>query len=219
MLSNLDHIIFPDRCEVIEIIPSQRYFYPIFKNGSSSVCEQAKLSKWKIFLNEKIKRIPSVDVVVRDPQQRLISGINSFITQTIKANPSLDRNTVFWFAKNYLHINRHYCMQYVWLLNLARYLDSDTKINLLGMDSIKQITDFSSNPWGQKDIAISDQLLDLPGQEMYDRIDKVLVDAIGQRLTFAEITELIQTQDYEAYKQVILRAQNILNSTYAVPKT
>ena len=219
MLSNLDFVIFPDRCEVIEIIPSQRYFYPIFKNGSSSVYEQAKASKWKIFLNEKNKRIPSVDVVVREPQQRLISGINSFVTQTVKASPSLDKDTVFWFAKNYLHLNRHYCMQYVWLLNLARYLDPATKINLLAMDSIQQITDFERDPWGQKDTDNSTGLLDLPGQEMYYRIDNVLVDAIGKSLTFAEITELIQTQDHEAYKQVILRAQNILNPTYAVPKT
>ena len=219
MLSHLDFVIFPDRCEVLEIIPSQRYFYPIFKNGSSSVYEQAKTSKWKIFLNEKNKRIPTVDVVIRDPRQRLISGINSFITQTVKANPLLDRNTVFWFAKKYLHLNRHYCMQYAWLLNLARYLDPNAKINLLGMDSIHQITDFSENPWGQKDTAISAELVNLPAQEMYHRIDNVLVNAIGKSLTFAEITELIRTQDYEAYKQVILRSQNILNPTYVVPKT
>jgi hypothetical protein len=42
MLSQLDHIIYPDRCEVYEIVPSQRYFYPIFKNGSSSIMMTAQ---------------------------------------------------------------------------------------------------------------------------------------------------------------------------------
>jgi len=33
MLSRLDDVIYPNRCEVIEIEPSQRYIYPIFKNA------------------------------------------------------------------------------------------------------------------------------------------------------------------------------------------
>ena len=218
MLSHLDFIIFPNRCEVIKL-PSQRYFYPIFKNGSSSVTEQAKKSKWRIYLNEQIKRIPEVDVVVRDPRQRFVSGVNSFVTQTMQANPELDRNTVYWFAKKYLHINRHYCMQFSWLLNLARYLDPDAKINLSALDYIKQVTDRTSNYWGAKDENFSNELANLPEQEMYDRIDQVLVNAVGQSLTFSEIIELLQTQDPVAYTQVIVKAQNILNPTYVVPKT
>ena len=64
-----------------------------------------------------------------------------------------------------------------------------------------------------------EELLNLPEQEMYNRVDQVLVNAIGQSLTFTEIVELIQIQDPDAYKQVILKAQNILNPTYVVPKT
>ena len=219
MLSHLDFIIFPDRCEVLEIVPLQRYFYPIFKNGSSSVVEEANKNKWRIYLNEQITRLPSVDVVVRDPEKRFVSGINSFVTQTMQSNPELDKNTIFWFAKKYLHINRHYCMQFSWLLNLARYLDPSAKINLLGLDDIKQITNYAIDPWGFKDESFTKELLDLPEQEMYNRVDQVLVNAIGQSLTFTEIVELIQIQDPDAYKQVILKAQNILNPTYVVPKT
>lgn len=219
MLSHLDYVIFPDRCEVIEIIPSQRYFYPIYKNGSSSVLKQATISKWRIYLNEKIKKISSIDTVIREPRQRFVSGINSFVTQTTSNNPSLDRDTVFWFAKTYLHLNRHYCMQYAWLLNLARYINPETKINLLNLDIIKQITDLTMDPWGHKDKTMSDELADLSSQEMYLRIDQVLFDAVGQSLTFAEINQLIKTRDPEAYKQVILRSQNILKPTYVVSQT
>lgn len=218
MLSHLDFIIFPDRCEVIKL-PSQRYFYPIFKNGSSSVTEQAKQSKWKIYFNEQIKKISDIDVVIRDPQQRFVSGINSFVVQTMHVNPELDRSTVIWFAKKYLHINRHYCMQFSWLLNLARYLDPSAKIHLHGLDYVKQITNRVSNPWGSKDQNLTTELLSLPHQEMYNRVDQVLLNAVGQSMTFCEIITMLQTQDPLAYQQVIVKAQNIINPTYVVPKT
>lgn len=218
MLSHLDFIIFPDRCEVLEIIPSQRYFYPIYKNASSSINEEAKKNKWRVYLNEQIKRLPSVDVIIRDPEERFVSGVSSFVTQILKENPTLDKNTVLWFVKNYLHLNRHYCMQFSWLLNLARYLHPDVKINLLGMDAVKQITSLESNPWGVKD-KFDIQPKNLPSQEMYQRIDQILFNAIGQSLTFAEIIQLIKDQDADAYKQVIQRSQRILNPTYVVPKT
>ena len=57
MLSHLDRIIFPDRCEVIEVIPSQRYVYPIFKNGRSSLYITAEKNNWRIRLNDQIKKI------------------------------------------------------------------------------------------------------------------------------------------------------------------
>lgn len=219
MLSHLDFILFPDRCEVLEIIPSQRYFYPIFKNGSTSIKHQAIKSKWKVYLNNKIRKIPSVDVIVRDPQKRLVSGVNTFVTQTLLANPELDKDTVFWFASNYLHLNRHYSMQYSWLLNLARYLDPATKINLLGLTDITQLTDFTEDPWSQGHNLNFKECLNLPNQEMYYRIDQVLCDAIGSSLTFSEITDLIRTQDPVAFNHVILRAQQILNPTYAMSAT
>jgi hypothetical protein len=198
MLSHLDNIIFPDRCEVIEIIPSQRYFYSIFKNGSSSIYKYMINRKLKIYINDQIKRLSSIDVVIREPQQRLISGINSFVAQTLYSNPHLDKDTVFWFAKNYLHINRHYSMQFSWLLNLARYTSPDAKINLQGMDTINQITDYYHNPWNTKDESLLDEILNLPAQEMYHRIDMVLFNAVGQSLTFREITDLIKAKDSEA---------------------
>ena len=140
MLSHLDRIIFPDRCEVIEVVPSQRYVYPIFKNGRSSLTIVAEKNNWRISLNDQIKRINSIDVILRDPQDRLISGINTFIQHTLRDNPDLDPHTVEWFALNYISLNRHYASQFAWLLNLARYLNPDAKLNFLSMSAIGEIT-------------------------------------------------------------------------------
>ena len=211
MLSHLDCIIFPDRCEVIEIIPSQRYVYPIFKNGQSSLLAATKQNKWNIFLNEKIKKINSIDVFVRDPVDRLASGISSFIQTTVRDHPDLDAHTVNWFAENYLYLNRHYAPQFSWLVNLARYMNSECVLNFLGMDDLKTVTDLHQQPF--KKLEINTQI---PCNEMYQRMDQVLVDSIGTSMTFAELVKHIQHNDTHAYDWVIGRSQRILRPTYVL---
>jgi hypothetical protein len=217
MLSHLDRILFPDRCEVIEVIPSQRYVYPIFKNGSSSLSIAAKTNNWQIRLNDQIKKIDSIDVIIRNPQKRLISGINTFIQHTLRDNPSLDKTTVEWFAQNYLYLNRHYCSQFVWLINLARYLNVDAKLNFLSMSDINTITPLNEQPIN---VPADDKLIiavsQIKNNEMYQRIDTVIFDCIGQSMTFTQLLQHIKTNDLSAYEYVIGYSQQILNPTYAL---
>ena len=222
MLSNLDCIIFPDRCEVIEIVPSQRYVYPIFKNGSSSLFMAAKQHSWSIRLNQQIKKIAEIQVVLRDPQSRLVSGINTFIQQTMRDHPSLDRKTVIWFAKNYLYLNRHYAPQFSWLVNLARYMNSDTTIKFITMQDLDSITELHKKPSGVEEVnpEILQEIGNIENLEMYQRLDQVLVDyCIGQVMTFEHILRLLNTQDSAAYDWVIGRSQRILSPTHALSAT
>jgi hypothetical protein len=211
MLSHLDHIIFPDRCEVIEVVPSQRYVYPIFKNGQSSLLASASQHKWKFFLNEQIKKINSIDVFVRDPEDRLASGISSFIQTTLRDHPDLDPHTVNWFAENYLYLNRHYAPQFLWLINLARYTNSECVLNFFGMDNLKMVTDLHQRPF--KRIHVNTQL---PNSEMYQRIDQILLDCVGSSMTFEHLIRHIHHKDKHAYDWVIGRSQRILNPTYVL---
>lgn len=219
MLSHLDSIIFPDRCEVIEIAPSHRYVYPIFKNGYSSLYHNAKKYNLRILLNEQIKKIDSIDVVLRDPQERLISGVNTFVQMTLRDHPDLDSKTVMWFAQNYLFLNRHYAPQFLWLINLARYLSPATKLNFLGMDQLTNITQVDRKPIGiiPATEQLVNQLLCMPTNEMYHRIDQILVNCIGQSMQFNQLILRIREQDATAYNQVIVRSQRILNPTYVLP--
>jgi hypothetical protein len=211
MLSHLDCIIFPDRCEVIEVIPSQRYVYPIFKNAQSSLLTATKQNNWNIFLNEKIKKINSIDVFIRDPVERLTSGISSFIQTTVRDHPELDVNTVNWFAENYLYLNRHYAPQFLWLVNLARYTHIECVLNFLDMSNIKTVTDVHEQPF--KKLPVNTHI---PNNEMYQRIDQVLIDSIGSSLTFTQLVKQIQHKDVHAYEWVIGRSQRILNPTYVL---
>ena len=220
MLSYLDSIIFPDRCEVIEIANSQRYVYPIFKNGRSTVTKVADQQHWRIFLNQQIYKLNSIDIVLRDPTTRLISGINTFIQQTVRDNPNLDYDTVLWFAKNYFALNRHYSLQFSWLVNLARYINPNTKLNLFDMSYLTDTFNKDIKPIGVNDVTdkFKHELGEVPNSEMYLRIDQTLISAIGQSLTFAQLLMHIKQQDTTAYDCVIGRSQRILNPIYALSK-
>lgn len=219
MLSHLDRVLFPDRCEVIEIIPSQRYVYIIFKNGHTSFFTPQKTNNWPIRINQQIQRINSIDVIIRNPQDRLISGINTFIQHTVRDNPGLDPVTVEWFALNYVSLNRHYASQFTWLLNLARYLNPEAKLNLLPMSAIGELTGRDSKPEGVRpaDPALIEQVLSVKNNAMYQRIDDVIFDCIGQSLTWQQLLQRIKSADPVAYEYVIEYAQQILNPTYALP--
>ena len=218
MLSHLDRILFPDRCEVVEVIPSQRYVYVIFKNGRSSLYDATKQNNWQIRLNDQIKKINSIDVILRNPQKRLISGINTYIQHTLRDNPTLDPSTVEWFALNYHSLNRHYTSQFVWLVNLARYLNPNAKLNFLPMAAIGEITGRDTKPEGVLPVSaeLTEQVLLITHNEMYQRIDTVIFECIGQSLTFKELLQQINTVDPDAYKYVIEYAQQILNPTYVL---
>ena len=218
MLSHLDRTLFPDRCEVLEVMPSQRYVYVIFKNGHSSFLSARKTNNWRIYINQQISKINQIDVILRNPQDRLISGINTYIQHTIRNNPSLDPATVQWFAQNYLHLDRHYCPQFSWLLNLAKYLNKDAKLNFLSMKEIDKIVGLHKKPEGveQAPSNLIDQIKMITNNEMYQRIDTVIFNCIGQSLTFKELLTHIKLTDPDAYKYVIEYAQQILSPTYAL---
>ena len=218
MLSPLDRIIFPDRCEVIEVIPSQRYVYVIFKNGHTSFFTPQKRNNWPIRINQQIQKINSIDVIIRNPTERLVSGINTFIQHTLRDNPGLDPSTVEWFALNYQSLNRHYVSQFVWLLNLSRYLNPNATLNFLPMSAIGEITGRDAKPKGV--LPATNELIaeihQIQNNEMYQRIDAVIFECIGQSLTFKELLQQINTVDPAAYEYVIGYAQQILKPTYAL---
>ncbi len=218
MLSYLDRIVFPDRCEVIELEPSQRYVYVIFKNGHSSFYSFIIKNPCRIIINQQIQKLTNIDVIVRDPQDRLISGINTFIQHTVRDNPDLDQTTVEWFALNYFSLNRHYASQFSWLLNLARYSDPNTTLNFLPMSAVGDITGLNRKPQGIQPAPkeLINRINLITNNEMYQRIDEVIFGCIGQSMTFTKLLQHIKTVDFPAYEYVIGHAQQILNPTYAL---
>ena len=195
MLSRLDEIIYPNRCEVIELA-SQRYFYPIFKNGSTNIRKYALSANYKFLYNQQLRNIQTIDVILRDPTERIISGIQTYIYNTKQDNPILNVNTIKWFAENYQFLDRHYTPQLSWLINLNRY-NNIAKLKFYDMSEISNITE--TDYYVAKVNDDIDLSIDF---EMFIRLDNLLMTLIGEELTFKEILTYLEQKDKVAFQKL-----------------
>ena len=199
MLSQLDNIIFPDRCDVLEIVPSQRYVYPIYKNGSSSLYS----SGFRLVDHDELPNIPVVDIYVRNPYDRFVTGVNTFLQH----NKDLDQATVLHFVNNYLFLNRHFCPQFHWLINLQRFTRAKIRIN--SIDTLSDITTLQVN---QSQDPLLDEILSTEKLHFYLSIDKVLTeDLMGKTVPFKLIAQTIRHRYPTVYKEVVQRSIDLCN--------
>lgn len=201
-------ILFPNKCEVIQMPTAD--IYPIFKNGSSSLFYHARDNNYPIRFNEQIKNIETIDIILREPIDRFISGINTFVYNTAR-DYNLDVNTTLFFAESYLFLNRHYSSQLSWLLNLNRYIDSKLILRFHNMDALATFTPLRVEI--DQDCLLSPQIIEkfkttLPDNMIF-RLDSVLYSLVGKELTMAEIFAELK-KDSIAYQSTILKAKQIL---------
>ena len=196
MLSQLDNIIFPDRCEVLEVAP-QRYVYPIYKNGYSSLSN----SGFRVLTMSELSKLDTVEIFVRDPIERFFSGLSTWIEH----NDHLDKNTMLFMAGHHLFINRHYSPQFHWLVNLRRFTTAKIKINPI--EDLSTITNLRLNENKNKIHYDSSHFSNVA---FYMQLDKVLTEnLIGQTVEFTEIVATVRQKYPEAYQEVIQRSINI----------
>lgn len=204
MLSRIDEIIFPNRCEVIEFTDPQRFVYPIFKNGTSALMMCPIESDPKKLLNKQIERCNSIDVILRNPNDRFISGVNTYVYNLLRDNPKLDKSTIMYFVENYLFLNRHYAPQIAWLVNLNKYTNKDCKLNLYGLDKLNEYTTDKFLPPEDK-ILTEDEINRLKTNihnQVYIQIDLYILDLIGKSLTFSEILAHIKSKNPAVYSKL-----------------
>jgi len=195
MLSQLDNIIFPDRCEVLQI-NSQRFVYPIQKNGSSSLLREG----YKTVAQEDISNIKVIEIFVRDPYDRFLSGVQSYLAQ----NFALDRKTMLHIVRENLFLNRHYCPQFYWLVNLQRFTNAKIKINHI--DKLNEITTYVSNKQ-DRDYDIETYFKNHKKVEFYISIDKILTETLlGYTVRFKDIVDFLKTKQPDVYQEIIHRS-------------
>lgn len=220
MFSEIDKTIFPDSCEVLEIVPQQHYVFPIYKNGSSSLHESMPEQGWRSILNNDIGTITTpITVYLRPPKERFISGVNTFIQILYRDHKNLDLDTILFFVKNYFFLNRHYCPQFFWLINLSKHINTDTPMMFLPMEDISKITNRVSRagivPADEK---LLDKMKDFnwSALELYFYLDQLLLDRMGKSFTYSELIDDIRINHREVYDLVFL---NTLALTNALSKT
>jgi len=198
MLSQLDNIIFPDRCEVLEVAP-QRYVYPIYKNGYSSLSN----SGFRTLAMPELPGLDTVEIFVREPVERFFSGLSSYI----EYNNHLDKDTLLFMAGHHLFLNRHYAPQFHWLVNLRRFTQAKIKINPIA--DLKTITDLHVNENKNK---VHYDIVHFPKVTFYMQLDKVLTEIyLGQTVSFNEIIKSIRDTYPDVYKEIIQRSKDLCN--------
>lgn len=218
MFDEIVKTIYPDRCEVLEIVPSHHYVYPIFKNGSSSLHKEQQLQNWSSIFDRDIGLIDvPITVFLRDPKDRFISGVNTFVQQTIRDDPTLDRKTILFFVQKYLFLNRHYVPQFFWLFNLSRF--TNQPLIFKDMSEVSNLTTYNRRagiiPPDEHFLA---DVADFPWDalELYFFLDRLLISRIGQTITFSEILSDFKQRFADQYTTVFQRTFALIDG---MPKT
>jgi len=200
MLSQIDNILFPDRCEVLEVAP-QRFVFPIHKNGSTSLHK----SRLRTLTLEEIKQLQVIEVFVRDPIERFESGAQKFMDEMLTEGCELE--TTAHFIHNYLFLNNHYAPQFFWLLNLQRFTTAKIKLNHIS--NLNEVTEYHENKSAEKDPLINS---DNPKIQFYYKLDQPLVgELLGRTVTFKQIVQTVKHRFPEAYKEIVQRSIDLCN--------
>ena len=111
---------------MIKVVQIEKNFiFPIFKNGRSSILYHAQKHKCKWLLNQQVNRAGEIIVFLREPKQRIISGIHSFIEFEKRKNKKIDYDTMLYIIDNHGITNEHFELQIQWIKNLAYYYKGD----------------------------------------------------------------------------------------------
>jgi hypothetical protein len=103
--------------------------YPIFRVGFTSlstVCERK-------YVNEQIAKCQHIDVMIRNPGDRFVSGINEYCRQN-----NLDVEETWKLVEQGKLVDRHFAPQYLWLLHLYKFYKG--AVTILPFKHIKKIT-------------------------------------------------------------------------------
>jgi hypothetical protein len=195
MFSEIENILFPDRCEVIQLYPSQRYVFPIMKNGSSSFYENIDSKKWKVITKDDLRCINSpVTVFLRDPKSRFISGVNTYVQHILRDNSDLDTKTILWFVNQHLFLNIHYCPQFFWLLNLFRFLNKNVELEIKSIDELKNYTDLVSDAdvnTMSEEVFNTIKDFNWTKLELYFYLDQLLIEFVNEKVKWHQILSKI----------------------------
>lgn len=208
MFTEIDKILYPNRCEVMEVAP-QRFVFPIFKNGSSSLRAQAKKDNWKILFNEQIQRCDKIEVYLREPESRIASGAGSYYDDMSQWSKGLDPKTIIEFMEQYFFLNRHYLPQIHWLVWLGRYLRSDTVLSLRDIKRLSEITDYDIKGDRIEYPTKITHLSRMPNCVFYIELDQCLYRLKEREMSLSEILIEMRDKHKHAYEHVFGHAKRL----------
>ena len=205
MKTALDTELFPKLCEVVEMPLHNQWVYLIQKNGSSSLRIKQSRDNLAVFTNDEISSLNYVDVYVRNPRARYVSGVNTYLQHLQRNHPELDYLTAFWFARRYKFLNTHYLPQFHWVANLSKYLRDDTLIRFRNFQTFGNIADINNDAKVNKPTQefIKQLFQDDKSIELWLYLDQILLDLAGQEMTWKQLTTYYHLKHPDIIKHVL----------------
>ena len=105
-------------CEAIRVEPYGFVTYPIYKNGRTSLWEYATDNNCKTFINEELKTLDHIIVYLRNPLERFISGVHTYLEFE---NLGSQEDTILKQIEEMTVCDRHFVPQFIWLIHLSKY--------------------------------------------------------------------------------------------------
>jgi len=167
MLKHWSNLLNTD-CVVVDI--GKHTVYPIFRVGHNtlmSVCN-------KKYVNEEIQNCNHVDVIIREPEARFVSGVNEYCTQH-----DLNIDTTCKLISDGKLYDRHFTPQYVWLMNLYRFYKGFVTIR--PFNYISNITDIHLHK--------SRSNTDVPVCEQFVKVDRHLIKYYNETVNIKYLIE------------------------------
>ena len=119
--------LFNTDCTVIDI--GSHTVYPIFRVGYTSLMSDAD----QTYTNKQISKCEHIDIIIRNPVDRFVSGVNEYCRQN-----SLDVKKTWRLIKQEKLVDRHFAPQYIWLIHLHRFYKGTVTLKPFGY--ISEIT-------------------------------------------------------------------------------
>ena len=167
MLTHWNKLLNTD-CVVVQV--GGHVVYPIFRVGYStlmSVCGEQHI-------NQEIKKLKNIDVMIRNPEERFVSGVNEYSRQNnVPVTHTWDQ-----INDGKLH-DRHFAPQYIWLLHLYKYYKGT--ITIRPFEYIRQITTAHVNKSHTK--------TKIPICEKFVKADRYLTKLYNQTVSLPDIVK------------------------------
>lgn len=148
--------------------------YPIFRVGSTTLLSAAD----RRYMNQEISRCEHIDILLRDPSERFVSGLNAYCLMH-----NLDVDVARQQVEQGKLIDRHFIPQYFWLLHLYKFYEG--VVTLRPFDYIKNITKVHKKVWQRKkDQQKKKSVVPL---KSFVEVDYQLMKSVGQSSNLGEI--------------------------------
>jgi len=197
MISVLNRKLFTNDIKVIELY-NGNFVYPIYKNATVTL---SKITR-KVLSKDEIKDLTRINVYIRDPYSRFLSGVESYITHN-----NFDRDTVIKIVNDIHFFNKHFAPQLFWIINLSRFTNANLKI--LDVSAISELTDIRKNVQKNnldKHFKNNSDLL------YYLQLDSVLYENFMNQVTsFTEIFETLKTNYNDLYRETVTYTKDIID--------